>query len=278
MSTTISGRAAKVPSLQCLEQLGLSDLDSHFDLTQDSAWPEETIALWRRGISTRRTEVTRNGDTMSVRVFALATPEDLNLAYELLRVFNVEGPIDADDLGEHESLHELASFFDADAAYARAESGVRALKALIEAGRGPIGIPGPIRPLHIGERVLNEVELMDGKTEINVLNLLTKIQWEIDPKYEDAGIFESEPPSDNKNDGKWTIAIWLPNRNFIMPKVDRIAIQANQDEILMIPAKHAAEVGGEHWNLIDECQATVDALTGVEWEQLVSRARLFHGT
>ena len=280
MSITISGRVREVPKLVCTEQLGLTDLESSFDLTSNADWPEETIGLWRHGVSTRRTEVTREGNTMSVRVFSLASPEDVQLASDLLSVFGVEGPINADELGELESLVELDSFMQAESAYARAESGMRAIRHLIDDGRGPIGIPGPIRPVHIGQRMMNELDQMEGQLEINLLKMISTIQWTIDSKYEDAGVFQASPPSQNgdQSDEKWTIAMWLPDRNFIMPRVDRVAISAGPDDVFMIQFEHAAEVGGEHWNFIDECQATVDALKGDQWSELVSRARPFSVT
>lgn len=279
MSITISGTVAEIPNINCLEKLGLIDLDSNSELKADTVWPEEMIGFWRRGLSTRSTEVTRSGNTIAVRILVLAAPEDSQLAYDLLRVLNVQGPIDAEELGEFKSLDELEPFLNKDSAYVRAESGARTLKALVESGRGPIGIPGAVRPLYVGERILGELEQLEGKLEINMLELLKKVQWEIDPKFEDAGVFQASPPrqseDESESDEKWTIAIWLPDRNFIMPKVDRIAIHVGPDEVFMILAEHAAEVGGEHWNFIDECQATVDATTGEMWEQLVSRARAF---
>ncbi len=277
MSYELTVAATKVPSWRGLrDAILLEDVRVVPFEPKDDAWPTGGLQLCRVGRSTRTTTVTCDAGKITVAVRALASPEDCELALcvaeaaaRLAGVETVETDyFEAVDLGELRRLHT------ADWMREQAESGTRALAHLIREGRGPMGMPGPIRSTYIGVRLLAELEAA-GRPEAlfeRVLARMRSVQWDVPGEYRDAGVFESRGGADRK--GREThFAVWLPDENLVMPFVDFVGLRVVEGEVLMVPFAEVAGLAGANGVWLDECQLLLRTMSATDWKALVERAR-----
>ena len=141
--------------------LATPDLAGLPEASADDGWPGGRLRLHRAGISTRATELVAEPEgRVRIEIRALAAPEDCDLALdvaEALARLAGAAAVEADYFGAV-SLADLRRLHGADWRHEQAQSGARALGALIADGRGPIAVPGPVRACWIGARLLGEVE------------------------------------------------------------------------------------------------------------------------
>lgn len=217
------------------------------------------------GRSTRVTEVTV-AETFDVRMFSLAAPEDVELAVRIaecaarimgLREANAEG-------AGVIPIGELRDVYDARWAEDQARSGVRVVRALIEQGRGPIQMPGPVRPFCVGPRVLAEVA---GEDEhVRMLAAIRAVQW---LRVRSAGVFVA-------GDEETRLAIWLGDE-IVFPPVAYAAV-SREPEVVLVKAEHVRELAGSHWRPLDEVQGHITPFTETEWAAVLEAARAFATT
>lgn len=255
MSTTIS-LAGRLPVLaDLLAALAIADLRVEKN--------ESGIHRFHiDGRSTRDTEVTV-AETFDVRIFSLAAPEDVQLAVRIAEcAANIMGIREADAEGAGMiPVSDLRDVYDARWAESQARSGVRVLRALIEEGRGPIQIPGPVRAFCVGPRVLAKVT---GENEhTRMLDAIRAVQW---LRVRTAGVFVA-------GEKETKLAVWL-GEEVVFPPAAYAAVSRDQ-EVVLIKAEHVPELAGAHWRQLDELQGHIAEFTETEWAAVVAAARPF---
>ena len=266
---------APPPYGKLLSALGLADLDCwEPEPPRGAPWPEGTRHYFRTGLSARCTEVTYSGQAgeLKVRILSLAAAEDVDLAVRFVRAAaRTGGAVRVQDEAAGElSVGELEAVLDTTWADSQAESGARALAALIREGRGPIEVQGPIRSLHVGPRLLTELETARPPENFHrrLLDRLRSLQW-IDPaRYQPVGIFEA----DTERVGTIRFAVWS-GQAMLFPAVEYALLdQQQQGRSFLIPAAEVPALAGARWRWLDELQGVIEAFEE-DWPALVARAR-----
>jgi hypothetical protein len=275
--------AAEAPSWRALrDAVALGDLRMFSDEPAGDDWPSEGLSLCRERRSTRSTDVDWKDGKLTIVIRALASPDDCDLA---LRVADAAArlagaaTVHADYFGDVD-LAELRRLHTADWMREQAVSGARILATLIRDGRGPMAMPGPNRSCYIGARLLAELEAAgppDGFAE-RVLATMRSVQWDVPANFRNAGVFVSGGVGGVSagGDGKAReiqFAIWLPEDNLVLPRVDYVALRVTEGEIVMVPFAVVPALAGRHATLLDECQLLVPAMSSTDWSALVARAR-----
>ena len=252
--------------------LHVRDLRSLEDVPEPGTpWPLGVRHLFRDGVSTRTTEITCEPGRFSIRIFSMATPEDVALAVALAEYI-------ADDAGVTEidsesgsllAVDELPRFYDADWALGRIESGYRVLSALVRDGKGPVEVPGPNRTFCVGPRVL--LQLGPEQPHLRLLEQMRRVQW---IPVRTAATFVATAKSDHR---EIKLAMWLGEEVFF-PSVDYAGIAADptaqRPEVFLIPYARVAELAGDRWTPVDERQGLLADCTS-DWPELVTAARRF---
>ena len=282
MSYDLEINAVAPPSWRALrDAVGLADLRMFQDEPSGDEWPARGLSLCREQRSTRSTDVDWQEGKLRIVVRALASPDDCDLA---LRVADAAArlggaaTVHADYFGDVD-LTELRRLHTADWMREQAVSGARILATLIREGRGPMAMPGPNRSCYIGTRLLAELEAAgapDGFAE-RVLETMRRVQWDVPASFRNAGVFVSGGGIGSAGDGgkgrETQFAIWLPDENLVLPRVDYVALRVTEGEIVMVPFGAVAALAGTHATLLDECQLLVPAMSPTDWSALVARAR-----
>ena len=283
MSYDLRIDAAKAPSWRALrDAVGLADVRMFRDEPAGDDWPAEGLSICREHRSTRATDVEWQEGKLRIVIRPLASPDDCDLA---LRVADSAArlvgaaTVHADYFGDVE-LTELRRLHTADWMREQAISGARILATLIREGRGPMAMPGPNRSCYIGTRLLAELEAAgpaDGFAD-RVLATMRRVQWDVPASFRNAGVFVSSGGGAGSTGGavkprETQFAIWLPDDNLVIPRVDYVALRVTEGEIVMVPFAAVAALAGEHATLLDECQLLVPAMSPTDWSALVTVAR-----
>lgn len=261
MSTTISIAIRQpppftlvLPDVRCLEAAP----------DAGAPWPHGIWHLYRDGVSTRTTEITCSEDEFSIRIFSLASIEDVALAVALAQhVAESAGvhEVDAEPFGPT-AIADLPARYDPAFAESQAESGLHALTALIADGRGPMAVPGPRRSVHIGPRMIGEL----GGDHRALWAAIRRIQW---LPVRTAGEYVTRSVADREI----KLAIWL-GEEVVFPAVDYAAVSL-APEVFLIAAARVPELAGARWQPLDERQGVLAAFDADAWRELVDRARPF---
>ena len=91
------------------------------------------------------------------------------------------------------------------------------------------------------------------------------------PDFRDAGVFVSG--GDGGQGRETRFAVWLPDENLVIPRVDYVALRVPEGGIVMVPFDAVAALSGSHGALLDECQLLVRAMGPDEWKAVIGRAR-----
>ncbi len=279
MSYELEVKTEHCPSASDLhEALGIADLGGMpEDLQHD--WAERNLYLFRHGVSTRSTSVTWAQDHVEVTVRALAAPEDCELALRL-----VEAVAELTGAREVESeyfgavpLAELRERHDADWAQQQAKSGASVVAAMIDDGRGPMSMAGPVRDIFIGQRLLRELRAAGPASEFpsRVLAEMRRVQWTVPSQYRPAGIFLAKPK--HEGDKQTKLVVWLPDEHLVLSSVDHVALRAGENDAVVVPFDALPELAAGVGELLDECQWLVRPVPADDWARIVARAREIRG-
>ena len=253
MSTTIS-LAGRLPGLDDLiAALALADLRVEHNETGIHRFHLD-------GRSTRVTEVTI-AETFDVRMFSLAAPEDVELAVRIAEcAASILGVREADaELVGTLPIGDLRAEYDADWAESQARSGVQVMRAMIDQGRGPLQVPGPVRAFCIGPRVLAEVTGEDEHTRM--LAKIRAVQW---LRVRTAGVFVA-------GEDETKLAVWL-GEEVVFPPVAYAAV-SREKEVVLVKAEQVAALAGSHWRPLDEVQGHIAAFAEPAWAAVMAAAR-----
>jgi hypothetical protein len=266
------------PSWRALrDAIDLDDVRIIPDAPRDESWPADGLRLCRVGRSVRTTDVDWKDGKLAIVLRALPSPDDCDLA---LRVTEAAArlagaaTIHADYFGDV-AIDELRRLHTADWMHEQAVSGARILATLIRDGRGPMQMPGPNRSCYIGTRLLAELEAAgppDGFPD-RVLEVMRRVQWDVPAGFRDAGLFVSGGKEGGTGDRKTHFAIWLPDENLVLPRVDYVALRITEGEVVMVPFAAVVGLAGAHGTLLDECQLLLHAMSEADWKDVIARAR-----
>jgi hypothetical protein len=267
------------PSWRALrDAIALDDVRTRPEHRPDDAWPAGGLGLCRIGRSTRTTDLGWKDGKLTIVIRALPSPDDCDLALRAAEAgARLAGAttIEADYFGAIE-IADLRRLHTVDWMHEQAVSGTRILATLIREGRGPMSMPGPNRACYIGERLLAELEAAGPPDTLSdrVLATMRRVQWDVPAGFRDAGVFVSGRAGDGDGPERETrFAIWLPDENLILPRVDYVALRVTEGEIVMVPFAAVAGLAGPHGTLLDECQLLVRAIAAEDWRSIVARAR-----
>jgi hypothetical protein len=272
--------APAAPSWRALRaEVGLDDLRLVHAEPSDEDWPGSGIGFCRAQRSTRTTTVGWQKGKLTIEIRALASPDDCDLA---LRVAEAAARLAGADTVEADyfgaiQIGELWELHTADWMREQAVSGTGVLARMIRDGRGPMAMPGPNRSCFVGTRLLAELEAAGPPETLSdrVLATMRRVQWEVPDGFRNAGVFVSEG-SDNARGRDVRLAIWLPDENLVIPRVDYVALRAKEGEVVMVPFAAVAELAGPHGTLLDEVQLLVRAIgdeADEAWKTVIARAR-----
>jgi hypothetical protein len=136
-------------------------------------------------------------------------------------------------------------------------------------------MPGPNRSCYVGTRLLAELEAAGPPDAFpdRVLEVMRRVQWDVPAGFRDAGLFVSGGKESGAGDRKTHFAIWLPDENIVLPRVDYVALRITEGEVVMVPFAAVVGLAGSHGTLLDECQLLLRAMTEAEWKDVIARAR-----
>ncbi len=271
MSTTIS-LACGAPVLEDLvDAIAIDDL--RIDAGGAGLVPG-VYRFHREGVSTRFTEVTVAEASVEVRMFSMASPEDVAFAMRIVSEVAALGGLteaDAEMMGVT-PISTILAHHDAAWADHQAQSGVRVLRSMIEDGRGPMEIPGPRRGYFVGPRVLAELDA-SGPPETAHLRMLASIrhvQW---LPVRTAGTFLSK----SEDDKEVKLAVWL-GEEVVFPSVPYAAVSVEHEggarDVVLIDSSHVPGLAGDRWSYLDERQGHLRDF-GDDWAAVVEAARAF---
>jgi hypothetical protein len=257
------------------EALHIGDLRCTEDVPgPGTPWPHGIWHLFREGVSTRTTEITVDKSEFAIRMFSMASHEDVALAIALAEyVAEHAGAarVDSEQAGEL-TPDEMTAYYTAEWVDKQLVSGHGVLSALVRDRKETIEIPGPHRSFCLGPRVL--LQLGPDKPHLRLLEAIRRVQW---IPVRTAGTFLATAKSDQR---EIKLAVWL-GEEVVFPAVDYAGISADptveKPEVFLIPAARVPELAGERWTPIDERQGLIEDF-GNEWPALVAAARAYETT
>lgn len=222
--------------------------------------------------STRAIDVTCAEQTVQIKIPALASPGDCALALDMVasvaKLF--DGEIETEYAGKIE-FKELRELFDnKEWLHTSSESGARSLAHLIDEGRGPMCVPGPVRNVFIGTKILTQFR-NSGKTELMTdlfLDLIRKVQYIAEFSCNASRFTATEPPDDKPI----SLCIWFGTRT-VFPPVDYVILSSKGDtEVVKVKMDSLIKLCGDRLVPLDESQFIVSDYTEKEWSELRERA------
>lgn len=279
MSETIAITIAEAPdvigTLEAISAaLHINDLRSLEDVPPPGTpWQDGLRHLFRHDVSTRTTEITCGGGEFAIRMFSMASREDVALALALAEYVAEHAGVTEVSSEQRGKIppSELANYYTSDWADGQIESGHRVVAAMVRDGKGPMEIPGPNRSFIIGPRVL--LQLGPDAPAQKLLEAIRHVQW---IPIRTAGQFVAHAKTDNR---EIKLAMWLGDE-VVFPGVEFAGISdpnAEKREVFMIPSSRIAQLAGDRWTPIDEKQGIL-ADFGDDWPDIVVAARRFEVT
>lgn len=127
--------------ITALDRPGVRWADGEIDELVGTPWPEGVVLLWIPGASTRGVELTYTDGRMCVRVLAMSSPEDYDLAFRLVEVLGGDGPVEPEE-GEPLPAAQVRTRFDDAWVKANMAAGANGVGAALARGKR-VTISGP---------------------------------------------------------------------------------------------------------------------------------------
>ncbi len=239
-----------------------------WSLTPDGA---TSLLLYRRGVSTRPLELTITSRSLSLHVPSCVAAEDLQLAVALMaqvgeltarRIF-----LDQEELSPGQLLQRCNQRWVAEWLHDQAES-----VAARVAERGVVVMRGPVRPFHLGPRLLSQLRhaRVPEAFADRLVAAMRSTQWPPGDWYT-AHVMHVRTPSGRH---EFTAAVWGEGVAYIFPAVDYLVLASagSGRRHLMVPPEVVPRIAGERCRYLDEVQLLVEAIAGSEWRALWHRA------
>lgn len=243
---------------------------------------EGAIHFFRPGISCRPIEVLYEDGRTCFRIPYPASVEDLSFAFDLIRgaAQRSHVPI-TDETGEPYDLNHFDAKFGSPVwIKARSQWGLdvlltQATQAFAEDENiGSVAFEGPIRPFHMGARIINE--LLEGGNRLpadRLFAMIRKSQYEF-TEFTDCRVYNFT----HKETGRqFTLAIIGPGVDYIIPDVTYVALplETSGTNAIHVPQTALAVLAPEKVEWIDEVQYAFRAVDDDMWNSFVERAKQF---
>lgn len=218
------------------------------DLT--GPWPEGgALHFYRHGLATRSVELASEDGTMTVRVLALSSPDEYDLAFRFVEVLGGDREIEHEEHGAMPASEARARLGNEWMLREMAASHAAILSSLREHPHYHVEVQGAVRGVAIGPKMLERV----GESAIALLDAIRRIQY----------IEETHPPRHQlpfTNAGKGTICTpWeLDEPGFYGAPTHLGLLQG--DDYRFVPVAVAREAAGDAWIALDEQQFAIDAI------------------
>jgi hypothetical protein len=213
-------------------------------------WEEGGVLhLYRHGTSTRPVEVAYENGEVSVRVLALSSPDDFDLAFRLTEVLGGDGEITHEEhgamparearsrLGNEWMVRETAAAYQA------------VLEALRDNPENVAEVMGPVRRASIGRKMLERV----GTSPTALLEVLRRLQF-----MEDTHRACLRLPFTNA--GKGTVCTpWSMEVDGFYGAPTHLGLLVG-DDYRFITVEVAREAAADAWIPLDEHQFAIDAI------------------
>lgn len=220
-------------------------------------------------ISTRLTAVEYEPPELTVTMRAGTSPEDCDLALEIVREAAAlgSGQVDASELGAV-ALGQIDTIFDDTWKRRQLESAAR-ISVRLAQERGMIALPGPTRDVWIGPQMVAELDAAgDTDAADRLVAVMRRALWP-DPRYESAGVYSSTGSAGDS----FTLAILVPDRPCVLSHTDRLALEDDVG-IVMIPRSALDSLPVETTPLDDRNQL-VESIPSDVWPEVCQIARSF---
>ena len=231
-------------------------------------WPDGALHFYRHGQSTRSVEVVREGNEMQVRILSLSSPVDYELAFRFVELLGGDGTVRHEEADAFPAA-EVASRFRGDWMARDLAVSITGLVDAVRSGAPSTyaSVSGPVRPVHIGARLLDEVSDEDGDVDPMALieaarriqNLEGYQEREHLPAWGIAG-----PASE--------VAIWDPAIPSLFSQVTHVGVRLS-DTNGYVPISALPDVAGERFCFLDDAQFVIDAIPEAERPAMLERAR-----
>src|SRR5215510_1235148 len=241
------------------------------------AWPDGTLHIYRGEISTRAIEITYEDHAFEVRILALSSPEDYELAFRLVEHLAVltgsQVEPEDDTTFPAEKLRDL---YDTPWGERMTASHSKIIGHLVKKEGKTITIVGPVREFHIGPRLFAELEEggpADGLPQ-RILEAIRRTQYRDLSDYAEAAIMEVTTSDKSKT---IKLSVWEPDRATHFSGVEYIHLVPNNmpDNIFLVPFEALPQLAGSRFAYLDERQCLVEAVASDEWPALLREAELY---
>lgn len=232
--------------------------------TPERGWPVGPFNLRRAGVSTRGVEVLRDASSVSARMLAWASPEDWQLAFEtLVAAGGASATIEGED-GTRAIGAEAARHF-AEVMASETAAAFATISALVAAGTS-VELPGPVRHVHMGPRMLRDC----GGDAGAVLEAIRRVQH-----IEDEG-FELVAYGDLASRLGLGVdiggfSVWDPTVSQAFEPAPVLGV-ACVEPGLYIATESAQAVAGDRFTWLDERHFAIRATPPEELPALIARA------
>lgn len=234
---------------------------------EDVRWDPDGdgFRLWRQGVGARVIQVEREGAELRVRIPILASAADVQLAVAVATGFGV--PVHVEGRGLLEPA-EVVAFHAGDWWRGPAESAVDAFRRMVRDGQGPLTVPGPVRPLVVGPRVLDGLDPADPGGAL--VERLRSIQWDLPP-----GVYDAE--ASLLNDGaepRVRMVLWINDGDVVLADADYVMVAPIEDEsdVRAVRWDRIGELAGEAGTLLDERQWLIRRVDDATWAEIRAKA------
>lgn len=275
MSFSFSVAATKPISAAALfDALDIEGIKSIEEFSRTSPLTEGVFHLYVDGRSTRGVECALENGSFSVRLLTMASAEDFELGIQLIEAAAtiLEEPIEAEDSDEPLPLLGFRAQYGSEWVQGMLSSAPSAIVNIAEReNRGPITIPGLLRPYHLGTRKLKLLRSAGPESEFanRLYEDLRRIQYVNLEEYYEAKTLVSKGA-----DGKEiTFAAWTPEVRYWFPKVDYFVIQTPEGGNPFVPASVLLGLSSGKIRWLDEAQALVETFTEEEWGSFLASTR-----
>lgn len=267
MSEDFELHVKEVPALeQLLDALTTANVRSKGDSLSHGA------SFYIPGVSTRSVSVSCNRNTITVKINALSSQEDCILALDIVAKLSrlCSAKVQHEYMGEVD-VNDFPEVFNQEWFLKKSESGARIVSAMIEEGHGPMCIPGPVRNVFIGERVLQDFKSAAEQIPlwVSYLHFIRHVQYSANAEM-DASVFSSE-----SKDKVEDFCVWSGN-SIVLPPVKWVILieKSNEEDTIKVPFESLPALCGDHLSALDEKQYIVDAFSSADWQKLREKARL----
>lgn len=231
------------------------------------------VEFFYNELSTRTVLVSYTEPTVSVRINSLSCEDDCFLALKVVEsiVKLCGGTIHHEHMGDVARENLMQTFDDSWAKHS-AESGARVVATLIDQGRGPIAIPGPVRNTYVGARILKEFrDTPNVPLHESFLNLMRKVQYIADESKNPA-IFVTKDVEPQLRFVVWFgDAVIMPPGNFVL--LDERGKSNEEADIIKVSFADFRALLGDDIQMLDEEQIVTQEYTPLMWQELRKRAK-----